>query len=569
MGGYVDVVGQENGPVERLGVTILATNAAAIKCAAMAASLERVVQSRVIQGDSRKLLDLGLAKGSLDCIVTSPPYWNLKRYGEEVGGELGHGQTLDEYFADLGRVFAACHELASSNGVMWVVVDTMRYPTRTPREYELLPLPTQLADIARDVGWRFHDLVVWRKNKTLPYSGAGKLRNLVEYVLFLTKTREFKHRPHRVTERHQPGAKWLAGWPERYHPLGRNPANIWDIDIPTQGMWAHSERLHFCPLPPELVRRCIDLTSDPGDVVFDPFAGIGTVPAQAEAMGRVGVGVELNSSFIEIFEAKTRQELLAEWERGARGRGLARKDQAAEAALILRLRALKAGKELMRYLERLAQGRPSHHPASHAQAVIVCPTVEPEAELDVLAGKCPPLKVSLLVVSDCDAEARGQLRVLLAEALESANIRALGLDLVTDLVDPSVADAEHYLTGWPAGETRTLYEFDLSRHGAFTQRPLQNLFPSLPRLLTTIDLGPPVHPSTLSPLDQARAEGEKKLLQSLLTSGVPVDVMAQQLRIARVELDKLLERHGLASSVSAFAVALPDDLLERAERVIV
>lgn len=525
--------------------------------------------SRVLSGDARRLLDLGLVEGSVDCIVTSPPYWNLKRYGDEVQGEIGHGQKLDDYMADMGRVFAACHALTKDNGVMWVVVDTLRYPSRTADEFEILPLPTQLAEVARGVGWRFHDLVIWRKNKTLPFSGAGKLRNLIEYVLLLTKTRDFKHRPHRLAERHQPAAEWLAGWPERYAPLGKNPANIWEIDIPTQGIWAHSDHLHFCPLPPELVRRCIDLTSDPGDVVFDPFAGIGTVPAQAEAMGRTGIGVELNPDFVERFASKTRQELLADWEKGARTRQLARKDQAAEAALILRLRALKAGKELMRYLERLAQGRPAHHPASLAQSVIVHPDIEPEAEIDVITGKCPAFKVHLLVVTESDPADQGALRAMLAEALGTPRLRALGLDLTLEPVAPSVADADHYLVGRTPGQIHTLYEFDLSRHGAFTQRPMKNLFSTLPRLLTTINLGPPVHPSTLSPLEQARSEGERKLLQSLMSSGTPVDVLAQQLRIPRVELDQLLERYGLASSASAFAVPLPDDLLERAERAVV
>jgi DNA modification methylase len=522
--------------------------------------------SRVLPGDARRLLELGIAEASVDCIVTSPPYWNLKHYGDEVDGEIGHGQTLDDYMTDMQHVFAACHTLAKDNGVMWVVVDTLRYPPRTGGEYEILPLPTQLAELARGVGWRFHDVVIWRKNKTLPFSGAGKLRNLVEYVLLLTKTRDFKHRPHRLAERHQPAAEWLAGWPERYAPLGKNPANIWEIDIPTQGMWAHSDHLHFCPLPPELVQRCIDLTSDPGDVIFDPFAGIGTVPAQAEAMGRIGLGVELNPNFVEIFESKTRQELLADWEKGARARQLARKDQADEAALIQRLRALKAGKELMRYLERLAQGRPSHHPASLTQSVIVHPDVEPESEIDVIAGKCPAFKVHLLVVTDSDPADQEALDAMLSEARDAPRLRALGLDLTLEPVTPSVADPDLYLIGWPDGEVHTLYEFDLSRHGAFTQRPMKNLFSTLPRLLTTINLDPPVHPSTLSPLEQARSEGERKLLQSLMASGAPVEVLAQQLRIPRVGLDELLERHGLTSSASAFAVSLPDDLLERAER---
>ena len=501
----------------------------------------------------------------MDCIVTSPPYWHLKRYGDEVDGEIGHGQSLEQYLSDMEQVFRVCFEASKSSGVMWVIADTLRYPPRTPRETELVPLPTVLAELAQQVGWRFHDLVIWRKNKTLPYSGDRKLRNLIEYIVLLTKNREFKHRPYRLAERHQPHAEWLAGWPERYHPLGRSPSNIWEIDIPTQGIWAHADHLHFCPLPAELVRRCIDLTTDQGDTVFDPFGGIGTVPAQAEAMGRVGIGTELNPRFVEIFEAKTRPEFLAAWEEGARVRQLGREDQAIEAVLILKLRALKAGKELMRFLERTAQSSPAGHPTADVEAVIVRLGADPERCIDVLAGRSDPLAVEMLVVGDFSSQPEGVLDTLVAEALGSTAFTTFSLDCTHALVPPSAVDAELALS-WPDdADPELLFEFDLSRHGAFTQRPTPGLFPSLPRLLTTVDIGAPLHPTTLSPLEQARTEGEKKLLQALVTSGLRLDKIAEQLRMPRVELDELLRKHGLSANALAFAVALPEELLERAE----
>jgi DNA modification methylase len=525
------------------------------------------MKGRLIVGDARNPLEAGISADSIDCIVTSPPYWNLKRYGNEVEGEIGHGQALDDYLADMEKVFQGCYTVARENGVMWLVADTLRYPTRSAREYELLPLPHMLAELAQSVGWRFHDLVMWRKNKTLPYSGDRKLRNLIEYIVLLTKARDFKHRPYRLAERHQPNAEWLAGWPERYHPLGRNPSNIWKIDIPTQGIWAHADHLHFCPLPAELVRRCIDLTSDPGDTVFDPFGGIGTVPAQAEAMGRVGIGTELNPRFVDLFETKTRPEFLAAWEEGARVRQLAREDQTSEAVLVLKLRALKAGKELMRLLERTAQSSPAGHPTAEAEAVIVRLKGDPETCIDVFAGRSGPLGAELLVVGDLSAEAAMSLRPFIAEALVSTAFNTFGLDLSFELIARTAVDAELALQ-WPADtDPELLFEFDLSRHGAFTQRPTLGLFPSLPRLMTTLDLGAPLHPTTLSPLEQARMEGEKKLLQTLVSSGLGLAKIADQLRLPRVELNQLLQKHGLSANALAFAVALPDDLLERAEEL--
>jgi DNA modification methylase len=523
------------------------------------------VKTQLVVGDARNPLENGISAGSVDCIVTSPPYWNLKRYGDEVEGEIGHGQTLNAYLADMEKVFRGCYEVAKDSGVMWLIADTLRYPTRSDHEYELLPLPNVLAELAQRVGWRFHDLIIWRKNKTLPYSGDKKLRNLIEYIVLLTKSRDFKHRPYRLAERHQPNAEWLAGWPDRYAPLGRNPSNIWEIDIPTQGIWAHADHLHFCPLPAELVRRCIDLTTDPGDVVFDPFAGIGTVASQAEAMGRVGVGTELNERYIEIFETKTRPEFLAAWEEGTRERQLKREDQATEAALIMKLRSLKAAKELMRLFERTVQTTPAGNRVGDVESIIVRLDGDPAASIDVLAGRADPPPVELLLIGDFSLDAMDELKTFTTDALASTGFKTFGLDLSLSFAPTSAIDGDLCLT-WPKDSSgELLFEFDLSRHGAFTQRPTVGLFPSLPRLLTTIDIGAPLHPTTLSPLEQARTEGEKKLLQSLLNSGLPFAKIAEQLRLPQVELDQLLHKHGLTTAALAFAVPLPDDLAARAE----
>lgn len=524
------------------------------------------MKAHVQPGDSRRPQDFGIEPGSVDCIITSPPYWNLKQYGDEVDGEIGHGQSLEDYLDDMRLVFTRCAEITTDTGVMWVVVDTLRHPPRADREYELLPLPTRLAEIAQSVGWRFQDLIIWRKNKTLPFSGTGKLKNLVEHVLLLTKSREFKHRPYRLAERHLPQAEWLAGWPERYHPLGRNPSNIWDIRIPTQGMWAHTQRLHFCPLPAELVRRCIDLTTDPGDVVFDPFAGIGTVPAQAQVMNRKGLGIELNPAFIQIFHDRTLPEFIAAWEAGSRRRQLVREDQTAEAELILRLRAMKAGKELSRYLERTAQARPKGHVTAKVQSVIARPLIDPSACIDVLEGRCDTFEVQLLVVADVSEQEAAELSADVHEALKTQALRSLSLDVSFEIRGSEIVDENAYLLLANSAPTE-LREFDLSRHGAFTEQPLTGLFKVIPRLLTTVQLDSALHPGTPSPLDQARAEGEKKLLKSMLGSGMSLQVMADQLSLPRAKLSELLEKHGLAAPSRAFSVALPDELTAKAERL--
>jgi hypothetical protein len=221
----------------------------------------------------------------------------------------------------------------------------------------------------------------------------------------------------------------------------------------------------------------------------------------------------------------------------------------------------------MRLLERTAQSSPAGHPTADAEAVIVRVISDPAQCVNVLAGRSDPPGVEMLIVGNFSTDSEAGLRAFVGDALGSAAFMTFSLLFSFDLVAPATIDNELSLR-WPVGnEPQLLFEFDLSRHGAFTQRPTVGLFPSLPRMLTTIELGAPLHPTTLSPLEQARTEGEKKLLQTLITSGLGVEKIAEQLRLPKVELDQLLRKHGLTANALAFAVALPEDLLEQAENL--
>ncbi|HCL4227744.1 TPA: site-specific DNA-methyltransferase, partial [Pseudomonas aeruginosa] len=96
--------------------------------------------------------------------------------------------------------------------------------------------------------------------------------------------------------------EWWVRYPERYSPHGKSLEEIWEFSIPTQGSWGEGYIKHFCPLPEDLVRRILTLTTDEGDTVFDPFSGSGTVPAQAAFMARNYLGFELNPSYLEMFK---------------------------------------------------------------------------------------------------------------------------------------------------------------------------------------------------------------------------------------------------------------------------
>ena len=507
--------------------------------------------SRLVQvGDARELLALGPPPGSVDCIITSPPYWDLKRYGQGHEQEIGHAEpTYEDYVLAVGDVLRDCLALSKPDGVLWLVADTLR--ARGEDRGRQLPLPFDIAREATKRGWRLQETIVWVKNKTLPYSGEGKLRNRIEYVLFFTRSRTFEHHPYRFAERHLPKAKWLAGWPERYHPLGNRPSNVWRFNIPDQGMWSHSERLHFCPFPQELVARCIGLTTNKGDLVFDPFAGVGTVPAQAVAMGRRGAGVELNATNVQLFEERTMPTFQREWEKRAYRRRLSQEDQRDEAHLILKLRILKAGKELMRLCERMAQSKPTGHPSASVESVIVREGRSCADLVDVESGEVSRPLARVALVAAISPEEAESLSTEIRAHLSAPPFSGLSTDIELEVVTPDQ----------PAGlvpDEGQLCEFGQSRHGAFTTPLDERLFESRPRLLTTMRLPAPVHAGGKGPLDIAKHAAERQLLQRELGTGGTTSEIAGRLGVARSKLDALLLEHGLQNEPKSFAVALPD-----------
>lgn len=265
------------------------------------------------RGDARdigRLLKVASARGEplLTATITSPPYADLKDYGHR--SQIGFGQTPAAYLTDLRRVFSEIAAHTRPEGCLWIVVDTLRPATGNGRPRSLRLLPFELAEELRTVGWTLRDVVIWEKDRTLPWSGPGRMRNTFEYVLFFVRSKDFKYRDERLRDATDL-APWWRRFPERYSPLGKAPTNLWRIPIPVQGAWGGAAIQHACPLPPELVERMVNLSTDPGDVVLDPFAGSGVVLAEAERLGRRPLGMELVSSHVTAFHRTVRPLVLS------------------------------------------------------------------------------------------------------------------------------------------------------------------------------------------------------------------------------------------------------------------
>lgn len=237
--------------------------------------------------------------------VTSPPYFNLLDYGSAK--QIGFGQQYEQYLDDCQDVFGQIFDRTSADGSLWIVADTLLDPSHSPSR--LRNVPFDLAARCERAGWTLRDVIIWHKDKTRPWSKAGRLRNAFEYVLYLVKSENFKYRLDRIREATDL-AEWWVKYPERYNPRGKAPENVWRFAIPSQGSWANTAIRHACPLPPNLIERMLLLSTDPGDIVCDPFAGSGTVVAEAERLGRRGIGTELNADYVQAYERIVRDEIV-------------------------------------------------------------------------------------------------------------------------------------------------------------------------------------------------------------------------------------------------------------------
>ncbi|RUL47231.1 DNA-methyltransferase [Lysinibacillus antri] len=239
----------------------------------------------------------------IDLIVTSPPYWDMKQYGEVE--QTGFKQTYEEYLDDIEQTFATLYDLSKDTATLYVNSDTIK------RDGKIIRLPDDIAKRLESIGWIHKDILIWDKGKTLPWSHKGQMRNTFEYIHMFVKSEDYKYYIERIKTVDEL-KEWWVDYPERYSPEGKVPDNIWEFTIPTQGSWGtkkdfgDKEFKHACPFPPEMMARLIKLSSDEGDVVFDPYAGTGILLATAENLNRKYMGLDTNPGYKEIFEHVTK-----------------------------------------------------------------------------------------------------------------------------------------------------------------------------------------------------------------------------------------------------------------------
>ena len=304
----------------------------------------------LLQGDCLQQLAT-LPAASVQCCVTSPPYWGLRDYG--TAGQLGLEATPDEYVANMVAVFSEVRRVLRDDGTLWLNLgDSYVAPNgrssggtygRGPNSQlahmqdaqeigviktwgdlpakNLVGIPWRVAFALQADGWYLRQDIIWHKPNPMPESVTDRCTKAHEYIFLLTKsaryyydneavkeesfttvnrktleTDEYKNgkTPSEVVGRAvQRGGKSLA----YAYPNGipfRNKRSVWTVTTkPFKGA-------HFATFPPDLIEPCILAGSAADTLVIDPFSGAGTTGVVAVQHGRRYIGIELNPQYLEM-----------------------------------------------------------------------------------------------------------------------------------------------------------------------------------------------------------------------------------------------------------------------------
>jgi DNA modification methylase len=291
-----------------------------------------MTKATILIGDVRQRL-AELPDQSVQCVVTSPPYWGLRDYGNE--GQLGLESTPEAYVENMVAVFREVRRVLADDGVCWLNLGDS-YFSKPKSNYDgkslglqsngyknkdLVGIPWRVAFALQADGWWLRQDIIWHKPNPMPESVTDRCTKAHEYLFMLTKSSRYYYDadPLRgeVTEASMKSGlnsdpetkKWGVSannsrkdndWSgERFKNYkGPNKRSVWTVNAkPFKGA-------HFAVMPEALCEPPILATSRLNDLVFDPFTGSGTVAVVALRHGRNFVGIELNPEYAKIAEAR-------------------------------------------------------------------------------------------------------------------------------------------------------------------------------------------------------------------------------------------------------------------------
>ncbi len=261
----------------------------------------QVTTHRLIQGDARNVPFI--EDESVHLVVTSPPYWTLKRYNENPD-QLGHVADYEQFVGELSRVWKEMYRILVPGGRLVCVVGDVCLSRRNYGRHVVFPLHSDIAVACRKVGFDNLNPIIWHKiaNATYevnngskflgkPYEPNAIIKNDMEFIMMQRKPGGYRQ----PTE-HQ----------RKLSMISKDEYNKW-----FQQFWnlsGASTREHPAPFPLELAYRLVRMFSFVEDTVVDPFCGTGTTMVAALKTGRNSVGIEIDPEYCKMTEDRLRKE---------------------------------------------------------------------------------------------------------------------------------------------------------------------------------------------------------------------------------------------------------------------
>jgi len=306
--------------------------------------VDRIVQGNCLDWMRRMPRDF------VQTVVTSPPYWGVRRYPDDQETAWSDGTTVafgqeknpEEYVRHSLEILRHLHRVVCDDGVVWWNIGdaymtrayvrtasnerldaiegrhkvswkdypVRRYSAGHPylKDKDLALIPFQVALGAQRLGWWVRSVIIWSKRNTMPEPVKDRPTTAHEYILMLTKSRLYTYNASGRTEKAM--SDWTHPDAQNGHSYSngsgngrRNQRSFWDFNSTEYDIWVANtstgDRDHAAPFPLDVPLRCIaSSTTKPGDIVFDPFAGSGTTLVAARRLGRRYFGCEIAPTYI-------------------------------------------------------------------------------------------------------------------------------------------------------------------------------------------------------------------------------------------------------------------------------
>ena len=254
-----------------------------------------MTKHEIIFGDSRNMSRI--ADKSVQLIITSPPYWQLKDYGTD--DQIGFNNSYEEYINNLNLVWKECDRVLAPGCRLCINIGDQFARSVYYGRYKVIPIRTEIIRFCETLGMDYMGAIIWQKTTTMNTSGGGAVmgsfpypRNGIlkmdyEFILIFKK----QGTPPKPTEDQK-----------RLSELSKEE---WNQYFSSHWHFNGAKQLeHIAMFPEELPKRLIKMFSFAGEIVLDPFAGSGTTSLASKNTGRNSIGYEINDGFKGIIEEK-------------------------------------------------------------------------------------------------------------------------------------------------------------------------------------------------------------------------------------------------------------------------